>query len=65
MKILAKIERITDKAYLLDIGGAKHWLPQSQVKRGVANGAGLEEVEIADWLARKSGITQPTEWTPF
>lgn len=60
MRIACTIERVTDKAYLLVIKGNKHWLPRSQVTVVETSEDGQQAVvEVADWLAKKSGLVTP------
>lgn len=57
MLIQCIIKRESPKAYLIEIKGKEEWFPRSQVKRIEPAPSGApEDVEIADWLAKKAGI---------
>lgn len=60
VEVMGVLEAETPKAYLLDTGDDKHWLPKSQVtlvSGDPAKGKGEElVVSIPEWLAREKGL---------
>lgn len=49
------IEHETERALLVRVGEAKHWLPKSQVRVVDDNGDVLR-VAIPEWLAKEKGL---------
>jgi len=58
--IRGRIEKETEKAFLVVVDGEKIWLPKSQVVADESDPLeeGSEEVDIAitEWIAREKGL---------
>ena len=49
------VEKETERAFLIDIGTDKIWIPKSQV-RSRTKGKGEDTWEIPNWLAKEKGL---------
>lgn len=50
-----KVKRETAKAILVDIAGAEHWLPLSQIHDREAGPEG-ERIVVSQWIAKEKGL---------
>lgn len=52
----AIVLRTAGKAMLIDINGAEHWLPYSQIVRTVASDGNAQNLVVTQWIAEQKGL---------
>lgn len=64
--IKASISRESEKAYLLDIGDARCWIPKSQMLNTFRKDVkGAQEIGIKRWVAEENGLVAPRQVATF